>query len=218
MLDIVSDWCTTWKLSINVNKTKVVHFRPQSFDRSEFNFKCMENNIDYCDSYKYLGVWMDEHLTFTKNSKELAKAASRALGSLMTKVVLAGGMTHKVYTKLYTATVEPILLYGSGIWGTKSFSAISAVQNRACKYFLSVGKLTSNVATRGDMGWTSCHTKQRIHYCRLLCRLLRTEQNRTSYKILKWTSRKKKGWAFEVDKIVNSLNIRDIVMYDCLIP
>ncbi|VDI36322.1 Hypothetical predicted protein, partial [Mytilus galloprovincialis] len=95
MLDIVSDWCTTWKLSINVNKTKVVHFRPQSFDRSEFNFKCMENNIDYCDSYKYLGVWMDEHLTFTKNSKELAKAASRALGSLMTKVVLAGGMTHK---------------------------------------------------------------------------------------------------------------------------
>ena len=30
---------------------------------------------------------------------------------------------------------------------------------------------------------------------------------------MKWTSRKKKGWAFEVDKIVNSLNIRDIV-YD----
>jgi hypothetical protein len=31
MLDVVSDWCTTWKLSINVNKTKVMHFRPQSF-------------------------------------------------------------------------------------------------------------------------------------------------------------------------------------------
>ena len=38
---------------------------------------------------------MDEHLTFNKNAKELARAASRALGSLMTKVNIAGGMTYK---------------------------------------------------------------------------------------------------------------------------
>jgi hypothetical protein len=48
---------------------------------------------------------MDEHLTFNKNAKELAKAASRALGSLMTKVNIAGGMTYKVYNKLYTSMI-----------------------------------------------------------------------------------------------------------------
>ena len=49
-------------------------------------------------------------------------------------------------------------MYGSGVWGTKTLSVISSVQNRACKYLLSVGKHTSNVSSRGDMGWTSCYT------------------------------------------------------------
>jgi hypothetical protein len=95
---------------------------------------------------------MDEHLTFNKNVNELAKAASRALGSLMTKVnIIAGGMTYKVYNKLYTSMIKPILMYGSGVWATKTFSVISSVQTKACKYFLSVGKHTSNVSSRGDM-------------------------------------------------------------------
>ena len=59
--------------------------------------RCSENTLDYCESNKYLDVWMDENLTFNKNAKELAKAASRALGSLMTKVNIAGGMAYKVY-------------------------------------------------------------------------------------------------------------------------
>ena len=94
---------------------------------------------------------MDEHLTFNKNANELAKAANRALGSLMTKVNIAAGMTYKVYNKLYTSIIKPILMYGSGLWATKTLSVISSVQTRACKYFLSVGKHTSNVSSRGDM-------------------------------------------------------------------
>jgi len=186
MLNAVSEWCSTWKLSINVNKTKIIHFRPQSIRKSEVIFQCSDYIIEYCDSYKYLGVWMNEHLNFSKHTKELAKAASRALGSLMSKMVDTGGLTYNVYTKLYSSTVEPILMYGSGIWGIKQFSCITAVQNRACKYFLTVGKHTSNIATRGDMGWTSCFTKQRINFCRLLCKLIRTDNSRKSYKIWKW--------------------------------
>jgi len=65
-------------------------------------------------------------------------------------------MSHKIYTKLYNSMVEPVLMYGSGIWGTQSYNVINSVQNKACKYFLSDGKNTSNISTRGDMGWLSC--------------------------------------------------------------
>jgi hypothetical protein len=44
--------------------------------------------------------------------------------------------------------VEPVLMYWSGIWGTKSFNVKNSVQNKACKYFLSVGKNTSNNTRR----------------------------------------------------------------------
>ena len=83
MLNVLTDWCSSWKLSINPQKTKVVHFRPQSLDISDFNFACTSNyDLTITDSYKYLGIWLDEHLTFTKNTKELAKSASRALGAV----------------------------------------------------------------------------------------------------------------------------------------
>ena len=61
------------------------------------------------------------------------------------------------------------------------------------------------------MGWTSCYTKQCINVCRLLCRTFRSEVHRLSYKIYKWISRRRKGWAFEVDKIVNTLNVSETV-------
>ena len=129
----------------------------------------------------------------------------------MSKVVATGGMTCRVYTKLYISIVEPILMYGSGIWGTKQFSCISFVQNRACKFFLSIGKHTLNIAARGDMGWTSCFTKQHVNLCRLWCRLRRTDESRNSYKILKWISRRSKGWTSEVEKTVNKFNVRDVI-------
>jgi hypothetical protein len=46
----------------------------------------------------------------------------------MTKVNIAGGMTYKVYNKQYTHIKKTILMYGSGVWATKTFSVISSVQ------------------------------------------------------------------------------------------
>jgi hypothetical protein len=58
------------------------------------------HNLDYANSYKYLGLWFDEHLTMGKAVKELSKSASRALGALFRKFIYAGRMTWKIYNKL----------------------------------------------------------------------------------------------------------------------
>ena len=82
MLNVVTEWCETWKLSLNGEKTKVVHFRTSLTDISKSSFTCCGHDILFTDSYKYLGVWLDEHLTLQKNASELSKAASRAFGAL----------------------------------------------------------------------------------------------------------------------------------------
>ena len=71
-----------------------------------------------------------------KAVKELSMSASRALGALFEKFISAGGMTWKVYNKLYTSMVEPILFYGSGIWGTCSLNMINNVQTKAANMAL----------------------------------------------------------------------------------
>ena len=62
-----------------------------------------------------------------------------------------GGMPYDVFTRLYDSLVWPVISYGAYIWGTKSFSCIAAVQNRAMRFFLGTGKYTPNAAVCGDM-------------------------------------------------------------------
>ena len=72
-------------MSINNDKTKIVHFRSKNNSVSDFEFTCGEAPINYVTSYKYLGLWFDEHLNMKKAVKELAHSASRALGVLKSK-------------------------------------------------------------------------------------------------------------------------------------
>ena len=117
MLDTMNSWCRKWKLTVNQEKTKVIHFRTSSVNRSTFEFKCGDKDIEYTSSYKYLRLWLHEHLNLNKSVSELSKSASRALSTLYTKSLKAGGMTIDVFEKLYESLVEPVLFYASGIWG-----------------------------------------------------------------------------------------------------
>ena len=106
------------------------------------------------NSFKLLciGLWFHEHLDMKFAINELAKSASSALSALYTKFLHVGGMTYDVFCKLYQSLVEPVLFYGAGIWGLGEQKKINTVQNKACRYFLGLGKNSVNVASQGDMG------------------------------------------------------------------
>ena len=82
----------------------------------------------------------------------VAKSASRALGLVIYKYKSNGGFPYQCFTKLYGSLVLPFIDYGSSIWGTTKRSCIEAVRNRACRFFMGVGKYTPNMAVQGDMG------------------------------------------------------------------
>lgn len=117
-----------------------------------------------------------------------------------------------MFSKLYKATVEPILFYGSGIWGTKSYNCVNVVQNKACKLFLGVGKYTFNLAVRGDMNWLSCLSKQKLERIRYLCKLIRLDDNNMLLKyVFILLSCKKNSWFYKVDKYVDELHAHDVI-------
>ncbi len=57
----IESWFKKWRLNVNTDKTKVVHFRSNQNRCTEFNF-----TFDNCplnvNQYKYLGVILEEHL------------------------------------------------------------------------------------------------------------------------------------------------------------
>ena len=149
---------TTWLPRFPVDK--VIHYRNKAVQRSNYVFKCGNNNIEYSQFYKYLGLVLDDFLDYSVTAKYIAQSATRALGLLISKFKVLGGMPYEVFTGLYDNMVWSTISYGAAIWGTKEFSAINAVQNRAIRFFLGVGRFIPNVAVGGEMGWVPAVVKQ----------------------------------------------------------
>ena len=82
------------------------------------------------------------------------------IGLLIAKFKCMGGMPYNVLTRLYDSSVWSVISYGASVWGTKSYSCITAVQNRAMRLFLGTGKYTPNAAVSGDLRWQSAHIRQ----------------------------------------------------------
>ncbi len=111
LLDELWQWCSKWRLKINGEKSNVIHFRNRKVRRCNHVFKIGSLSLDYCDSYKYLGVFFDEHMNFNKATDILADSAGRALGSIISKYKWLQDMGYTTYTKLFESSVKPILCY-----------------------------------------------------------------------------------------------------------
>ena len=115
------------------------------------------------------------------------------------------------------AAVKSLSIYQcAAIWGTKEFSAINAVQNRAIRFFLGVGRYTPNVAVGGEMGWVPAVVKQWKNVLGHWFRLNAMDDNRINKKVFNWSfslKQRNKNWCFQVEnqfKVSNSLTIMPI--------
>jgi hypothetical protein len=167
MLDTLHSWCVKWQILVNCDKTQVVHFRQMRHEKTSHIFMCGELELSLVDRYNYLGLIFTEHLCYKTMVKNVAQSAQRALGLLIAKSKAHGGFSYSTYTKLYDShtklydsLVWPVINYGAAIWGTKEYTNINSVHNRACRFFMGVGKFTPTAALQGDMGWTVPQVRQ----------------------------------------------------------
>ena len=213
LLNALHDWCTVNAMSINVSKSNVVHFRTDSTTRTIFTFKCGDQVIECSSTYRYLGLVLDEHLNLNTTAKMVAQSASRALGLVIAKCKIAGGVPYNVFTKLYDAIVWPVIAYGAAIWGHREYSCISSVQNRAMRYFLGVGKYTPSAAVLGEMGWIPCQVRQWKVVVSFWSRLSCTTSTRVNKRIALWAFSKAnqcKNWYFCVQNMLRKLRLHNV--------
>ena len=222
LLNVMSEWCKKWKLLINGDKTNIVHFRSKGSDRSKCVFTCGDVLLSYKDRYRYLGLWLTEHMDYDFMAKEVSKAAHRALGLIIAKSKVLGGMPFETFTTLYNACVLPVITYGAAIWGQKQYSCIDAVHNRACRYYLGVNRYTPNAAIHGDMGWKLPYQHQWIQVTKQWVRMCNMDRRRLTKRVFLWahdiaSRQRKKNWVSRCIKFYKDLHTDHLTQIDTLV-
>ena len=141
-MDVLSEWSHKWMLKINNGKTKVVHFRKASTPATEYTFNIGDTVIERTDSYRYLGLHINDTLDFNFGVSILSQSSSRALGTIISKHFSVGGFPHEPYRRMYDTLVAPVMDYAAEVWGAKNYDQCHTVQHRAMRTFLGVSRCT----------------------------------------------------------------------------
>ncbi|VVC34165.1 Endonuclease/exonuclease/phosphatase,Reverse transcriptase domain [Cinara cedri] len=171
-LDLISQWYSKWRIKLNHNKSAHTTFTlkqgicpPVSVDNIP---------IPPSDTIKYLGLTLDERLTWKQHirSKRLTlNARSRTLKHLLSKNKFT-----KLRTKLllYKSLLKPIWTYGLQLWGSAkktNVNKIQTFQNITLRKIANAPPYVSNLTLHNDLHMKTIEEESVIYYKRFFSRL-----------------------------------------------
>ena len=138
-LNKLYDWLCCNKLSLNVNKTYYTLFRPPSNVHVDISNTLFINNkpiqmvgeTNEQESIKFLGIYLDKHLTFKKHINFLCSSMSRCIFAInRVKHILP----LKALKSLYFALIQSRLQYCIAVWGNSNHvQKLLLIQKRAIR-------------------------------------------------------------------------------------
>ena len=139
-LKYLVEWLRANRLSLNVDKTEFIIFRPP---HKPLNFRITLNldqkTIFESTKIKYLGLLLDSRLSWKFHIQELSKKLSRAIGILYK---IRAYSPKPIMRSLYFAIFHSHLTYGLPVWGSATqnlLDSISLLQKKAVRIITSSG-------------------------------------------------------------------------------
>ena len=151
-IDILNNMCHKLHLSINIDKTKIMVFRKGGFLGKHEKWYLGEALLEVVNEYNYLGFMFTTKMSFNKGVGHLAVKGKRACIDCLKYLGMLNDFTKSCFCKIFDAQVQPVLLYGSEIWGLHRLDNIEKVHTFALKRFLNVHAKLPNKFIYGEMG------------------------------------------------------------------
>ena len=169
-------------LAVNTQKTKVVVFRNGGFLAGHEKWTLGDTALEVVPQYKYLGLILSTKLCTNTVLSDLAcKGKAAALQVIRTLKKLAV-VSPDIVFKIFDAQVQPVLLYGSEIWGLYSCKTIESVHLYFLKWYLNVAARTPNVMVYGETGRYPLEINARLRAVKYWLKIMRMDVSRFPYK------------------------------------
>ena len=118
----IQDWCIANKLLLNFEKTHQIIFKNHQ-KRLEDDAYTLNNVIKSTDC-KFLGIYLDQHLTFRT---QIDKVSAKLNFLVMMLRHLSKYLDQKLMINVYYTFIYPHILYGLEFWGHASDTALLQV-------------------------------------------------------------------------------------------
>ena len=129
-------WLQTNRLSLNISKTNFMIFSNRSKELL-LPIKIRNVDINCVNCVKFLGVFIDDRLSFNSHINCVLSKVSKNVGVLSR---VRKCVPDNVLRSLYFSLIYPYLIYGCQVWSSGSISAIKklqSTQNRCIRLFYS---------------------------------------------------------------------------------
>lgn len=135
-LDIVTKWCKTWLMELNISKCKIIHVGKNNLQHN-YHLTDFHSNtqiiLDKTTSERDLGIIVTSNL---KSSSQANKAASKAnsMIGLMKRTFISRDL--HIWTRIYKTYIRPHLEFSISAWNPslqKDITILEQVQRRVTK-------------------------------------------------------------------------------------
>ena len=118
-LNKVVEWLALNKLSLNAKKTKMMifHYKQRNIGKHLPRLKINNTEIERVKEFNFLGVTIDENMTWNAHTQKVANKVAQVIGTLKR---LKHFLPRNILKTLYCSLILPHLTYGIILWGRKT--------------------------------------------------------------------------------------------------
>ena len=124
-LDSLTIWSNKWQMFFNPRKCEFLRITNKK-NFISFTYHINDCSIQEVTHAKYLGVVLDQHLSWSDHIKKTASKATKVIGFLQRNLYQCPPL---VKSNIYKAMVRPIMEYSSTIWDPHTSVNINRVES-----------------------------------------------------------------------------------------
>uniref|UniRef100_A0A8C2HUK7 Uncharacterized protein n=1 Tax=Cyprinus carpio TaxID=7962 RepID=A0A8C2HUK7_CYPCA len=161
-IKVVEEWSYRWGFKFSVDKTKIMFFTRKKVG-GEVNLKLYNQVLERVKSFKFLGLWFDERVTWAMHIQKILDKCKKVLNIMRCLVGSEWGADRKALKAIYSGLIRSVFDYGCVVYGSAadtSLRKLDSIQHQVLRLCTGAIKTTPIVALQVEMGEMSLEMRR----------------------------------------------------------
>jgi len=212
LLNKLYQYCDSWGLKVNVEKTKIMVFRKRGGLLESEHWHYNGHQIEVVNAFNYLGNVFNYTGNFNLNQEHLVGKALKAMNVLLSKCNQFD-LKPRIYCQLFDAFVGSTLNYAAETWGYSKATEIERIHLKFCKRILNVKPNTCNATVYGELGRYPLYVNRYIRMLNYWFKLVSTENiilKKVYEQSLNNCSKGHRNWVYHIKLMLENHGFADV--------